>query len=355
MHASMVALMTIDVLPPGTTVNDRYVLGPKLGSDGQVYQAFDQHVDRTVAMKILNPIDGKPQSWDEAKRLEQLRSAFIVPVLNADVIRDIDIRFITTEVLPDGDLEAESRPHGLSLALAVRFGNQIAAGVDTIHSAGMIHRDVKPANALRRGDIVLVSDVAMCIVLNEEGRAPRDGSWCTLAPEAAVDSGHCSVRTDVYSLAATVFFLLSAEYPVDHRLPRQQQQGLIAAGKLRDISLVAPHVPRSIATVVRRGLSLDPNRRYPSAIAFGNALTTALGRRLDWVRKAHDGHLYCAESSAQGTGKAMTVCSRKTSEGSISIRAYHSKSGRAVSGVAERLASPSQHSNAMRRFFAELS
>lgn len=350
----MVARVRIAPAPPGTTVNDRYVLNNKLGSDGDVYEAFDKHIGRTVALKVLHPDGDNPQSWDEAKRLEQLHSNFIVPVLDADVVRNSDLRYITTDLLPGGDLEADARPHGLAVALAVRFGHQIAAGIDTIHREGMIHRDIKPANALRNGDNVLVSDVAKCILLDAEGYAPRDGSWCTLAPETAPDDGACSIRTDIYSLAATVFYLLSGEYPVDHRLPLIQQQARIAGGHLRDISVLAPHVPRAIAMVVRRGMSVDSRARFPSANAFGNALVTAMGRRRDWQRVVHPGHDYCAESPAADGQKAIGVCVERTTSGQIKMRAFHLGSGRAVAGIHEQLASFSKRAAALRAYFASI-
>ena len=350
----MVARVSNPAVPPGTSVNDRYVLNSKLGSDGEVYEAYDKHLNRTVALKVLRPDGGTPQSWDEARRLEQLRSNFIVPVLDADIVLTSDVRYITTDLLPGGDLEADARPHGLSVALAVRFGHQIAAGVDTIHAAGMIHRDIKPANALRRGDNVLLSDVAKCILLDAGGHATRDGSWCTLAPEAAPDGGTCSIATDVYSIAATAFYLLSGEYPVDHRLPLVRQQALLSRGILRDISDLAPHVPRAVATVVRRGMSADPSLRHASANTLGNALVTAMGQRRDWIRVIHSGHTYCAESPESGGRKAVGMCAERSSAGKLSMRAFHLKSGRALAGVQENSVILSMGTSALRAYFAKL-
>ena len=351
---SMVARVSKPVLPLGATINDRYELNGKLGSDGDVYAAYDRYLDKTVALKLLYPEDGAPQSWDEAKRLEQLRSRFIVPVLNADVVMTSDIRFITTALLPEGDLEADARDLGLSVAAAVRFGHQIAAGVDAIHAAGMVHRDIKPANILREGDIVLVSDVAFCSLLDGNGEAPRNGSWCTLAPETAPQYGLCSISSDVYSLAATVFYLLSGEYPVDHRLPLAEQQALIASGAFRDISDLAPHVSRAVAMVVRRSMSVDPATRHASTADFGNALVTAVGQRRDWCRTAHAGHIYCAQSPASGGRKAVTVCSESAPQGKIKMRAFHPGTGRAVSGVSAKITPASRSSAALRSYFALL-
>lgn len=336
-------------------MNDRYVLGSKLGSDGDVYQAHDRYLDQEVALKLLHPNGGgKPQSWDEAKRLEQLRSRFVVPVINADIVLQSDIRFVTTPLLPHGDLEAVARPLGIGVGLAVRFGHQIASGIETVHAAGMVHRDIKPANVLQEGDTVRVSDVAFCSLLDGEGRAPRNGSWCTLAPEAAVDDGYCSIATDVYSIAATTFYLLSGEYPVDHRLPKAEQQSLITAGAGRDIGEMAPHVPRAVATVVRRGMNFDPTARHPSAESFGNSLASALGHRRAWCRVQHDGHVYCTESAPILGRGPLGVCAEPTGPGQIRVRAFHLGSRRSVSGVPERTVRVGTERAALRSFFAEI-
>ena len=322
--------MSVSVLPEGTTVNDRYVLARKLGSDGEVYQAHDRHLDQTVALKILRPDAGAPQSWDEAKRLEQLRSRYIVPIINADVISNSDLRYIVTQLLPDGDLESEAAPYGLPSSLAARYGQHIATGLDAVHAMGMLHRDVKPANALLEGDIAVVSDVEFCVVPDADGFAPRNGSWCTLAPEVAVFDGVCTVYSDVYSLAAAVYYFLSGEYPVDHRIDRAEQQRRIAGGELRPLSELAPHVPRALAAVVKRGLSFEPQHRHESAEAFGNALATAAGGKRSWRRVAHPGHQFCAEGQALGQRAAVGVCSEPSARGTVMVRAFHLASGRRI-------------------------
>ncbi|MEE6280895.1 serine/threonine-protein kinase [Georgenia sp. MJ170] len=347
--------MSTPILPTGTTVNDRYVLQRKLGSDGEVYEAHDRHLDQTVAFKLLRPEDSSPQSWAEARRLEQLRSRFIIPVINADVIVNSDLRYIVTRLLPDGDLESEAAPNGLTTALAARFGIHIATGIVAVHAAGMVHRDIKPANALLEGDIAHVSDFEYCCILDENGEAPRNGSWCTLAPEVAADDGVCTVASDVYSLAATVFYLLSGEYPVDYRLPREEQRRLIAAGDLSPLVDLAPHVPRAVAAVINRGMSVDPSARYASAESFANALATAIGHRRSWRRVDHPGHLFCAESGAGHNRKALGVCAISASGGSASVRAFHLGSGRTVSGAPARTVRKAGIAAALRKLFAILS
>jgi serine/threonine protein kinase len=320
-----------------------------------VYSATDRHLNLRVAIKLLHPAEGgQAHEWTEAQRLEQLRSRFILPVLNADVIVSSDIRYIATPLVTLGDLEAASRPHGLSVARAIRYAQHVGAGLDTVHSAGMVHRDIKPANVLTDGDNALLADVAMCAMLDEDGRAERDGSWCTLAPEAAPDDGHCSLATDVYSLAATTFFLLSGEYPVDHRLPRREQQIRIASGDVRNIVKLAPHVPRSIGSVIKRGLNRTSTARYESAELLTNALVTALGKRRSWLRVNHEGHSYCAISNKDANHNGLGVCSEPTNAKSIGVRVYHLSTGRAVAGISASDVPEQQLETELQKLFTKL-
>lgn len=327
--------------PAGTIVNDRYELVQKLGSDGDVYEAHDRHLDRRVALKLLHPIAGITQSWEEAQRLEHLRSRFLVEVINADVVGNGDLRFITTPLLDDGNLENAARHTGLSVHDAVRYMQQVCTGVGRIHAAGMIHRDIKPANVLMGTDGVLVSDLQMCAILDVEGRAGREGSFCTLAPEAAPDDGFCSLSSDIYSLGATAFYLLARKYPVDHALTKSEQRDLISSGRLRQVRELAPHVSQAVGTVIRKALSVDPSRRHASAEAFGNALTQASNRGRNWCRVVHQGHLYCLDGLPIQGRTAVAVCC-ETSGASVQIRARSTPTNRRISGFGDEIARQTQ-------------
>src|SRR5687768_4708258 len=98
--------MDLSALPRGAVVNDRYELQRKLGSTGSVYEVYDRNLDSVAALKFLKPAGGTAGPWDEARRLEHLRSRFLLDVLNADVVRDSDVRYLVTPVVDLGDLEA---------------------------------------------------------------------------------------------------------------------------------------------------------------------------------------------------------------------------------------------------------
>lgn len=288
--------MSTKPLPPqpaGTVVNDRYELRRKLGSDGNVYEAHDRHFDTTVAVKLLDPMEGESsRTWDEARRLEKLSSRCLLSVLNADIESQADIRFIVTPLVTGGDLAGLAKSVGLGLHHAVRVIRHVAGGIDRIHAAGMLHRDIKPGNVLIDGDNVLVSDLGYCAIMDDEGTTDPNGTWQTVAPEVAA-GGRCSISSDVYSLAATTFFALSGEYPVSTKLELIEQVERIKSGNIRELRDLAPHVPQSVATVVRKALSHKAIERHGSADDFANALASAMDGRRDWARVPHENHAFC--------------------------------------------------------------
>lgn len=325
--------MDLSALPKGTVVNDRYELRRRLGSTGSVYEVHDRNLDTVAALKFLKPSTGSAGPWDEARRLEQLRSRFLLNVVNADVVRDLDVRFLVTPLVDLGDLEVAAAPQGLQIGHAVRFIQQVAAGLDRIHAAGMAHRDVKPGNVLLDGDIALLADLEFCEFVDENGRAGRTGSWCTVAPEAIPEhAGYCSVAGDVYSLAATTFYALSGEYPVDHRLEVRDQLARISAGDLRDLRTLAPHAPQGVGTVVRAGLKLDPSERVQTALDFSNALAHAARDVRDWRRHDHPGHRMCILGAPHGSKNEVGVCCVDNGD-KVSVVTRYTESGRRVANI----------------------
>lgn len=327
--------MNLSEIPLGTTINDRYELTRNLGNGagGSVYKAHDRHLDALVAVKLLDPTHdtlGKP--WQEAHLLQRLKSRFLLDVLNVDVEISSDIRFIVTPVMSGGDLENHCKPYGLLPSEVARRIQQIASGLDRIHREGMLHRDVKPGNALLNNDETVLGDLGFCHLLDSDGTAPPNGSFCTVAPDALGANGKCSKASDVYSLAATAFYLLSGEYPVDHRLALQEQNDKIVVGSLRELRMIAPHISRAVGTVVRKSLSLDPAKRHPSATDFGNALAQAVHGSRDWERVAHSDHLHCLIGASHETKKSVRVCATDSNDGKVRVSSKMHESGRRIPG-----------------------
>ncbi|MDG3012436.1 serine/threonine protein kinase [Rhodococcus sp. D2-41] len=349
--------MNLSELPAGTTINDRYELINSLGggAGGSVYEAHDRHLDARVAVKLLNPSDeGATGPWQEAQLLEQLKSRFLLQVVNADVVINSDIRFIVTPVMSGGDLAGLAEPNGLRASAAAHLVQQIASGLDRIHRAGMVHRDVKPGNVLIQDDHAVMGDLGFCHFLDDEGTAPPNGTFCTVAPEVIQEGGRCTPATDVYSLAATAFYLLSGEYPIDHRTSKQKQRDRILAGSIRELRAIAPHVSRAVGTVVRKSLNSDPRKRHANATEFGNAFVGAVQGSRDWHRMAHDGHLHCIFGASHGAKKEVQVCCTQIDKRSIEVSARMAESGRQVPGRPDIYVTPGRLAVTLQQLTASL-
>ena len=165
---------------------------------------------------------------------------------------------------------------------------QVGNGLDAIHAAGLVHRDVKPANVLLSGeggaehayitDFGVARNVATQSGLTQTGRFV--GTLDYVAPEQ-ISGGAVDARVDVYALGCLLFKLLTGEVP----FPREGEAARLYA-HLHDPppapSLYAPEVPMALDDVVIRAMSKSPEDRYPSAGDLGRAAEAALsgGSRL---------------------------------------------------------------------------
>ncbi len=276
----------------------RAVLGE--GGFGQVFAAHDPVLGRDVAIKVPR---GDWWSGDdviaEARALARLSHPAIVQVLDAG--RDGASAYIVMELVGGAGLDvvlaAARRPWTPLQALQVLAGP--AAAVDHAHRSGVIHGDLKPENLLAPrgavpppggpvvddGPVVKVADFGLgALVQRHEPRAAAAGLGDPryAAPEAW--RGEVAARSDVFSLAAILFHLVSGRAPVVGDSPSDWMQA--AAGgerpRLRD---VRPELPRGLEDAIAAGLAPRARERPASAGALIAQVRDALERREE-VRSA---------------------------------------------------------------------
>lgn len=259
-----------------------YTLVGRLGSggSGEVF-AYDQRLPaRRVAVKVLRePVTGAAQAAAfvaEANAMAALEHPHIVPVHAAGVAAD-GRPYLVMAHYPGPDLEVRCRAAPLSPAEALRVGVQVGGAVEVAHRRGLLHRDIKPANILTgRFGVPGLADFGLAGSPGD-GDGPEFGvsvPWA--APEVLFGTGPASVRSDVYSLAATVWTLLAGRSPFE-----SAEAGDTTVRLLRRIrSQPAPpvgraDVPPEVDAALAAALAKDPADRPASALALVESLRDA--------------------------------------------------------------------------------
>lgn len=324
--------MTSAPTPP-TIIAGRYEVLRPLGSGsfGEVYEVHDHTLDTRCALKLLaNGILFGP--WSESQVLRGLRGEYIMPILNADVVAGQ--RYVVTEVMTGGTVDNHLSPGlGMATEQAVRWTREACQGIARVHDHGLIHGDIKPGNLFldHRGE-VLVGDFGLAQQLGADGCAKAVGTRETMAPEVAAagvppvtTNLTYTVGSDVYSLGATLFWMLAGEPP----LAGVASYDLLATQSRPDIWERAPHIPRGLRDVVNRAIAFDPADRPASAIELAAALGRYRAPARRWTRIApHPGHEQCF-TGVKGASK-IEVCAVPDGSRPIAIVARQAGSGRKV-------------------------
>ena len=248
----------------------RYVLGPVLGQGGvgEVREAWDVVLCRTVALKTLRKMD--PGSLIRFMHEARLQSRLAHP--NICQIFDVD----SSESAPRIAMQLVRGPTladacgDLTVAEIVQILAQVAEAVHAAHRVKLIHRDLKPSNILLdRGPQGIwtpyVCDFGLAMDVDEPTMtAPQwvHGTPAYMAPEQVRgDRSRIGPATDVFALGGTLHYAL-------HGAPPQGPVAARRTGTAGDLRAV----PRDLRFIVRKCMESDPQRRYPSAAALAEDL-----------------------------------------------------------------------------------
>ena len=268
-----------------SSLSDRYSIEREIGSGGMatVYLARDIRHDRLVALKLLNPelgaVLGVERFLSEIKVTANLQHPNLLPLFDsgeADGLLFYVMPFVEGETLR----KRIDREKQLPVDEAIRIAVAIANALEYAHSHGVIHRDLKPENILLQSGEPVVADFGIALAVSKAGgnRITQTGlSLGTpnyMSPEQATGDRTIDARSDVYSLGAMTYEMLTGEPPHTGNT----SQAVIArmlTEKPRPIRTTRSAVPDYVEEAVQRSLEKLPADRFSSARQFAEAL---LGR-----------------------------------------------------------------------------
>jgi serine/threonine protein kinase/WD40 repeat protein len=315
------------MLAPGARVG-AYRLLEKLGQGGMgvVFKAQDERLGRLVAVKVASSLLAGDEVLGkrfarEARAAAAVHSAHVASII--DVGEHQGLPFIVLEYLPGGSLrDAVKREGPLPWPRVAECGVQIARGLQAIHAAGLVHRDLKPDNVLLDASgVCKITDFGLVGVTDEAGITLTSrltntgdvmGTLSFMAPEQA-DGKRAGPDADVYALGATLYYLLTGRAPFQGEGLSLLKRILVDAPP--PLEQLAPATPAGLAAVVNGMLSKSPGARGDAARAAADlASVTARpavetpARRSPW----RVGVALVVAASVAGVGLALRLGSRET-------------------------------------------
>ena len=263
-----------------------YTYRRELGAGGysRVY-LYEQHMPRReVAVKVMDTdVAGSSASRfeSEANLMAKVSShPAILSVFGAGVSSD-GRPFIVMEYCPPPQLGMRLRQKVMTIPETLDTAIRIAGAVETAHRAGIIHRDIKPANilfTLYRRPVLADFGISAMTGPRDTPNELRGMSVPWAPPEQLVGSSNAEPATDVYSLAATIYAMLTGHSPFE---TPGSSEGVyeLARRIVKDAvpPLGRPDVPPSLVRVLTVALEKDPARRYPTMLSFARALQQIQG------------------------------------------------------------------------------
>ncbi|MEX2449180.1 MAG: serine/threonine-protein kinase [Solirubrobacterales bacterium] len=257
------------------------------GGMGTVYLAHDEGLDRHVALKVIAPhlagdSEFQRRFESEARSAAAIDDPHAVPVFSAG--SENGRLFIAMRFVDGTDLRAVLAEHGaLRAAEAAAIVADVASALDSAHAAGLVHRDVKPANILlaerRGGRAAFLTDFGLTKGLQSGGtQLTGTGQWIGtldyVAPEQMMPEGRVDARTDVYALGCVLYEMIAGAVP----FPGTDMQKMWAHA---NEPLPALEAPTLLADVLQRATAKDPAGRFQSASDLARAAMAAGGGGAD--------------------------------------------------------------------------
>lgn len=282
-----------------------YQITDHLGNGGMsiVYKGFDPHTRQTVAIKILSPRVAAyglslPRFHREARSAGAVAHPQVIRCLDTGEVNGHPYQIL--EFMAGGDVATRLHAQGgrLETRRVLEIGRDCALGLAAIHAAGMIHRDVKPANIfLCATGNAKIADLGLARHIEPDDQLTLPGHcvgtpWY-MSPEQARGADGIDGRTDVYSLGATLYHLVTGQPPFRGQTPRAVITAVLTQ-ELQPVLQLCPNLDPALATVIQRCLDKNRDRRFPDASAVAQALEEILNPLTRPIETAQESSLSTA-------------------------------------------------------------
>src|SRR6478672_2891048 len=255
-----------------------------VGGMAAVYRARDERLGRVVALKLLAGDEVVRKRFvREARAVAAVDHPHIIPVYEAGEAEGV--LFIAMRFVAGDDLRVVvSREGALRPRRAAAFISPVASALDAAHDAGLVHRDVKPANMLvdvgpGRPEHVYLSDFGVARGVMSSSGLTRAGQFLGTPDYAApeqISGRDVDGRADQYALACVAYTLLSGTVLFRREVPMAVLYAHLSMPPPR-LTAARPELPDAVNQVLAQALAKEPDDRYDSCGTFADALREALG------------------------------------------------------------------------------
>jgi eukaryotic-like serine/threonine-protein kinase len=256
------------------------------GGMGAVYLAFDERLQRKVALKVMLPKaatneQAKERFLREARAAAQISSDYVVTIHEADEIDGVP--YIALQYLQGYPLDEYLKKKGLpSISQVLRIGRETALGLAAAHSLGLVHRDIKPGNIWLEspnGRVkILDFGLAKPVVGSEgaelTGAGTIMGTPAYMAPEQGMGRA-LDGRADLFSLGCMLYRLTTGKLPFDHPTLMAILTA-IATEEPTPVRELNPEIPKGLANLIHRLLAKKPAQRPENATVVAQELDSLI-------------------------------------------------------------------------------
>lgn len=267
-----------------TALAGRYEVSKDIGVGGMatVFLGHDIKHDRDVAIKVLHPdlgaALGSERFLAEIKTTAKLQHPHILPLLDSGEADSL-LYYVMPFVVGESLRARIDRERQLPIADTVRITKEVASALDYAHRHGVIHRDIKPENILLHDGQALVADFGIALAVSAAGGGRLTQTGLSLgtpqymSPEQAVGERTIDARSDIYSLGAVAYEMITGDPPFSGSTV-QAIVAKIMTERPTPIATLRESAPETVNDAVMIALSKLPADRFATAADFATALTT---------------------------------------------------------------------------------